>query len=126
MKLNELFDKGEFVITGEVGPVKGAILRDKNYMPPCAKEAEDLRGYVNAINVTDNQSAVMRLGSLAACVRLKKKRPGANLSDHLQGQEQACTPVRNSYCIFTRCRQYAYADRGPYQSRRSQGSQTRI
>ena len=72
MKLKELFDKGEFVITGEVGPVKGAILRDESYVPPCAKEAEDLRGYVNAINVTDNQSAVMRLGSLAACVRLKK------------------------------------------------------
>ncbi len=71
MKLKELFDKGEFVITGEVGPVKGAIPRDENYKPPCAKEAEDLRGHVHAINVTDNQSAVMRLGSLAACVRLK-------------------------------------------------------
>lgn len=72
MKLNELFDKGDFVITGEVGPVKGAILRDENYLPPCAEEAQHLKGYVHAINVTDNQSAVMRLGSLAACVRLKK------------------------------------------------------
>ena len=72
MKLNQLFNKGEFVITGEVGPVKGAIPRDENYVPPCAEEAQHLKGLAHAINVTDNQSAVMRLGSLAACVRLKK------------------------------------------------------
>ena len=72
MKLGELFEKGEFVVTGEVGPVKGAIPRDESFVPPCAKEAEELHGRVHAINVTDNQSAVMRLGSLAACVRLRK------------------------------------------------------
>jgi len=72
MKLGELFDTGEFVVTGEVGPVKGAIPRDESFVPPCAKEAEHLNGQVHAINVTDNQSAVMRLGSLAACVRLRK------------------------------------------------------
>ena len=72
MKLTELFDKDEFVVTGEVGPVKGAIPRDKNFVPPCRKEAEHLNGWVHAINVTDNQSAVMRLGSLAASVKLKQ------------------------------------------------------
>ena len=72
MKLDELFNNGKFVVTGEVGPVKGAIPRDENFVPPCAKEAEHLNGHVHAINVTDNQSAVMRLGSLAACIRLKK------------------------------------------------------
>lgn len=72
MKLGELFNEGKFVVTGEVGPVKGAIPRDESFVPPCAKEAEHLNGHVHAINVTDNQSAVMRLGSLAACVRLKK------------------------------------------------------
>jgi len=74
MKLTELFDKGEFVITSEVGPVKGC-LRSKNggKLPQCAAEAEMVRGHVHAINVTDNQSAVMRLGSLAASVRLKER-----------------------------------------------------
>jgi 5,10-methylenetetrahydrofolate reductase len=74
MKLTELFDKGEFVITSEVGPVKGC-LRSKNggALPQCAKEAELVKGHVHAINVTDNQSAVMRLGSLAASVRLKER-----------------------------------------------------
>jgi len=72
MKLDELFNNGKFVVTGEVGPVKGAIPRDESFVPPCAQEAEHLNGHVHAINVTDNQSAVMRLGSLAACIRLKK------------------------------------------------------
>ena len=73
MKLTTLFDKGEFVITGEVGPIKGALSRDKDIEPICAAEARSLDSYVHAINVTDNQSAVMRLGSLAASVRLKEK-----------------------------------------------------
>lgn len=71
MKLTTLFDKGEFVITGEVGPIKGAIHRDKSIEPSCAIEALHLNQNVHAVNVTDNQSAVMRLGSLAASVRLK-------------------------------------------------------
>jgi 5,10-methylenetetrahydrofolate reductase len=71
MKLTTLFDRGEFVITGEVGPIKGAIHRDKSIEPTCAIEALQLNQHVHAVNVTDNQSAVMRLGSLAASVRLK-------------------------------------------------------
>ena len=71
MKLTTLFNKGEFVITGEVGPIKGAIHRDKSIEPSCAIEALQLNQHVHAVNVTDNQSAVMRLGSLAASVRLK-------------------------------------------------------
>ena len=73
MKLSTLFDNGKFVVTGEVGPVKGAIPRDANFIPPCMKEAEHLKGHVHAVNVTDNQSAVMKLGSLAASIRLKDK-----------------------------------------------------
>jgi 5,10-methylenetetrahydrofolate reductase len=73
MKLTNLFDRGEFVVTGEVGPIKGAVSRDKNIDPTCTQEAKYLQGWVHAVNVTDNQSAVMRLGSLAASVSLKQK-----------------------------------------------------
>ncbi len=74
MKLTERFEKGEFVITSEVGPVKGC-LRDGDGAgtPECLREAETVRDHVHAVNVTDNQSAVMRLGSLAASVKLKEK-----------------------------------------------------
>jgi len=73
MKITQLFDKGEFVVTGEVGPIKGAVPRDPYVVPECAREALALSGVTHAINVTDNQSAVMRLGSLAACVQLKNR-----------------------------------------------------
>ena len=71
MKLTELFDKDKFVVTGEIGPIKGALSRDKSFEPACAAEARDMDSHVHAVNVTDNQSAVMRLGSLAASVQLK-------------------------------------------------------
>ena len=73
MKITKLFDKGEFVITGEVGPIKGAVSRDWRVSPTCAQEAWHLQDFVHAVNVTDNQSAVMRLGSLAASVGLKQR-----------------------------------------------------
>ncbi len=73
MKLSSLFDKGTFVVTGEVGPIKGAIPRDKKIKPSCLREAEQMQEFIHAVNVTDNQSAVMKLGSLAASVRLKER-----------------------------------------------------
>jgi methylenetetrahydrofolate reductase (NADPH) len=73
MKITELFDKDEFVVTGEVGPIKGAVSRDRSIEPNCAREAAFLHQHVHAVNVTDNQSAVMRLGSLAASVGLKAR-----------------------------------------------------
>lgn len=67
MKLSDLFASGKFVITAEVGPPKGTDVSEM------LADAELLRGRVDAINVTDQQSAVMRLGSLAACKLLKDK-----------------------------------------------------
>ena len=58
-KLQESLDSGVFTVTGEVGPPKGTNVED------VMAEAEHLRGKVAAINVTDIQTAVMRLGSLA-------------------------------------------------------------
>jgi 5,10-methylenetetrahydrofolate reductase len=68
LKLTELFQRGEFVVTAEVGPPKGF------HIEHLLEEAETfLKGKVHAVNVTDNQSSVMRLGSLATCIALKEK-----------------------------------------------------
>jgi methylenetetrahydrofolate reductase (NADPH) len=66
-KLKLQLERGEFVVTGEVGPPKGVDLKD------CLHDAEILRGKVTAINVTDLQSAVMRIGSLAVSAKLLEK-----------------------------------------------------
>ena len=57
----------QFVVTSEIGPPKG--IETKKLL----EDAELLRGRVDAINVTDLQSSVMRLGSLAVCSLLKQK-----------------------------------------------------
>jgi len=67
MKLIERFEQGKFVITCEVGPPKG-IEVEKGI-----DELEPLRSKVDAFNVTDLQSSVLRAGSLATCRLLKEK-----------------------------------------------------
>ncbi len=66
-KLKQALESGKFVVTGEIGPPKGVDL-DK-----CLHDAEILRNHVTAINVTDLQSAVLRIGSLAVSSKLKER-----------------------------------------------------
>ncbi len=63
-KFEESLKSGAFTITGEVGPPKGVAIEHM------MKDAEHLRGKVVAINVTDIQSSVMRVGSMAICKKL--------------------------------------------------------
>ena len=65
MRITELFDNGQFVVTAEVGPPKGI---DASHL---VEEAKTYLSDITAVNVTDNQSSVMRMGSLPACVALK-------------------------------------------------------
>lgn len=65
MKVTDYFDRGEFVVSAEIGPPKGI-----NLDGVLATAKEYLSG-LRAVNVTDNQSSVMRLGSLATCKVLK-------------------------------------------------------
>jgi 5,10-methylenetetrahydrofolate reductase len=66
-KLSEMLKLGQFVLTAEVGPPKGVDIHEM------LENAELLKDRVVAINVTDQQSSVMRLGSLAACHLLKER-----------------------------------------------------
>jgi methylenetetrahydrofolate reductase (NADPH) len=70
VKLTEHFKNGKFVITSEVGPMKGCI--QNGTTPDFLEEARIVAKHVHAVNVTDNQSAVMKLGSLAASVYLQR------------------------------------------------------
>lgn len=64
--LEKVLAAGHLAVTSECGPPRGA-------MPEKVKEkAEMLRGYVDAINVTDNQTAVVRMSSFAACLIIKQ------------------------------------------------------
>ncbi|MBQ6831297.1 MAG: methylenetetrahydrofolate reductase [Oscillospiraceae bacterium] len=65
MRITELFDNGQFVVTAEVGPPKGI------HAEHLVAEAKEYLSGITAVNVTDNQSSVMRMGSLPTCVALK-------------------------------------------------------
>jgi len=64
-KLEKILKSGQYAVTSECGP-------PRNGNPEAvAKKAELLKGYVDAINITDNQTAVVRQCSLASCIKLK-------------------------------------------------------
>ena len=67
MKLTERFKQGKFVITCEVGPPKGIEVEK------VIDELGPLRSKIDAFNVTDLQSSVLRVGSMATCRLLKEK-----------------------------------------------------
>lgn len=67
MNFKEKIQAGKFLVTSEIGPPKGSETKT------ILEDAELVRGRVDAINVTDLQSSVMRLGSLAVCALLKQK-----------------------------------------------------
>jgi methylenetetrahydrofolate reductase (NADPH) len=66
-KLSQKLKSGEFAVTGEIGPPKGV-----NIEGPLHEAKTLLKDRVVAVNVTDNQSAVMRIGSMAVCHLLKQ------------------------------------------------------
>jgi len=63
----EALNSGKFVITGEIGPPKGTNL-DK-----MIHHIDLLKDMVDGLNVTDNQSSVMRFPSLGTCLLIKEQ-----------------------------------------------------
>lgn len=59
MTFKEKVLSGKFVVTAEIGPPKGTDVEE------VLRHIDLLKGKVDAANVTDNQSAVMRVSSLA-------------------------------------------------------------
>ncbi len=57
--LEGLLEKGEFVVTGELGPPRGTDVE------VVKAKAAMLKGNVDAVNITDNQTAIVRMSSIA-------------------------------------------------------------
>jgi methylenetetrahydrofolate reductase (NADPH) len=64
-KLEKILRSGHLAVTSECGPPRGS---DPEAV---TKKAEMIKNHVDAINITDNQTSVTRLCSLAACIHLK-------------------------------------------------------
>ncbi|MFC1963538.1 methylenetetrahydrofolate reductase [Chloroflexota bacterium] len=68
---NSLFEEklcsGEFLVTTEIGPPKGVDISEMVH------HIDLLKDKVDAINITDNQSSVMRFPSLGGCLLVKER-----------------------------------------------------
>jgi methylenetetrahydrofolate reductase (NADPH) len=65
-RLEKVLEKGAFAVTSECGPPRGAdpdVIREKGNL---------LKGVVDAANITDCQTSVVRMSSLASCLILKE------------------------------------------------------
>jgi len=66
-RLEKILSAGQFAVTGEIGPPKShdaGVIREK-----CAL----LKGYVDAANVTDNQTGIVRMSSIAAGILIRNE-----------------------------------------------------
>ena len=64
--LEKILASGKFAVTVEAGPPKGTNPE------VIQKKGDLLRQYCDAVNVTDNQTAIVRMSSLASCLLLKQ------------------------------------------------------
>jgi methylenetetrahydrofolate reductase (NADPH) len=63
--LEKVLKAGHLAVTSECGPPRGTDLGI------IEKKAQMIKDYVDAINITDNQTSVTRLCSLASCIKLR-------------------------------------------------------
>jgi methylenetetrahydrofolate reductase (NADPH) len=64
--IEKILGQGKFAVTSECGPPRGAdpeVIR---------KKGEILKGFVDAVNVTDNQTSVVRMSSFSCGIILKQ------------------------------------------------------
>ncbi len=83
--LEKVLESGAFAVTAELGPPRGTDAEDVR------KKAQILKGKADVVNVTDNQTAVVRMSSLGACALLK--------AEGLEPVMQMCTRDRNMIAL---------------------------
>jgi 5,10-methylenetetrahydrofolate reductase len=64
--LEKVLESGRFAVTAEAGPPRGAV------PSVIQRKGELLRSFCDALNVTDNQTAIVRMSSISGCVLLKQ------------------------------------------------------
>lgn len=65
--LEKVLESGKFAVTAEAGPPKGTSAE------VIQRKGQLLRHCCDAINITDNQTAIVRMSSLAGCILLKQQ-----------------------------------------------------
>ena len=86
--LEKMLAGGHFAVTAEAGPPKGTSPKVMQ------RKAETLRSCCDAVNVTDNQTAIVRMSSLAGCALLKQNGVAVTIAaDRFHGRAVAPSSV---------------------------------
>lgn len=62
--LEKLLSRGEFVVTSELGPPKGVDINT------IINKVKILKGFCDAVNITDNQTSIVRMSSIASAIKI--------------------------------------------------------
>jgi len=62
--LEKLLNRGEFVVTAELGPPKGVNINI------VINKVKILKGFCDAVNITDNQTSIVRMSSIASAIKI--------------------------------------------------------
>ncbi len=62
--LEKLLSRGEFVVTAELGPPKGVDINT------IINKVKILKGFCDAVNITDNQTSIVRMSSIASAIKI--------------------------------------------------------
>ncbi len=65
--LEKVLEAGHFAFTGELGPPRGSDAKEVR------EKAKHLKGMVDAVNITDNQTAMVRMSSWAASLLIMQE-----------------------------------------------------
>ena len=103
MSFKEALNSGKFVVTSEIGPPKGTNIEKMCH------HIDILKDKVDAINVTDHQSSVMRFPSIGGCLEIRERGGEPILQMTCRDRNQmalqselllACTRgIRNVLCL---------------------------
>jgi len=94
-RFKQALESGKFVVTSEIAPPKGTNLEIMKH------HIELLKDKVDAMNVTDHQSSVMRYPSLGAAFWLKNRR-GSHFANDLPGSQSSGVAGRSALCRIQR------------------------
>ncbi len=119
-RLEKVLKAGHFAFTGECGPPPGADVEHLR------EKARHLKGCVDAVNVTDNQTAVVRMSSWAASLILLQEGLEPNFQMVCRDRNRLAMQSDILGVYVARNPEYALPFRGSSAIRRSSRGQERL
>ena len=118
--MEKVLKSGQFAFTGELGPPRGTDVKEVK------EKAQFLKGNVDSVNITDNQTAVVRMASWAASLILIQEGIEPNFQMVCRDRNRLAMQGRHPGGLRPRNQKHAVPFRRPRPVRRPPGRQGRV